>query len=192
MSTLNFMNDAKKAKVVEAAQKVFFRYGYRRVTMADLAEAADMSRPALYLLFCNKEEVFKATLKAFTAGTLAELHGGLPAQATLKEKLRYAFEVWAIRPFILLMASPDAKELIDCSFTFARDTIDRSYTAFEAELEAILAPLEGRAGPLTPAAIARILTRSVHGFKETASSPDELRALVDGLLTMVLAPLDPA
>ena len=37
MSTLIFMNNAKKAKVIEAAQGVFFRYGYRRVTMGDLA-----------------------------------------------------------------------------------------------------------------------------------------------------------
>jgi len=61
------MNEAKKAKVIEAAQSVFFRYGYRRVTMRDIAEAAGISRPALYLLFCSKEEVFEATLRTFSA-----------------------------------------------------------------------------------------------------------------------------
>ena len=79
------MNEAKKAKVVEAAQAVFFRYGFRRVTMGDLAQAAGISRPALYLLFCNKEEVFEATLRAFSARTLGAVRAGLPAQAGVKE-----------------------------------------------------------------------------------------------------------
>ena len=114
------MNEAKKARVLEAAQGVFFRYGFKRVTMGDIAQAAGISRPALYLLFCNQEEVFEATLRAFSARALGALRGGLPAQATAKEKLSFAFEVWAIQPFLLLLASPDAKELVDCRFTFAK------------------------------------------------------------------------
>jgi len=185
------MNEAKKAKVVAAAQSVFFRYGFRRVTMADLAQAAGISRPALYLLFCNKEEVFAATLRAFTARALQEVRSGLPAQPTPKEKLVHAFEIWAIQPYVLLMTSPDAKELIDCSFTFAKEAIDRGYAAFEAELAGILAPLLAQAPPQARSAeqIARILTRAVHGFKEAATSAEDLRGMVDGLLDMVLAGL---
>jgi AcrR family transcriptional regulator len=183
------MREAKQARVIEAAQPVLFRYGYRRVTMGDIAKAAGISRPALYLLFCNKEEVFAATLEAFMARTLAELREGLPAQDTVSGKLRFAFEVWAVRPYTLLMASPDAKELIDCSFAFAKDTLEQGQAAFEAELTGILAPLAAQApGPaLPPEQIARILTRAVHGFKESAASVEHLRTLIDGLLTMVLA-----
>lgn len=188
------MNEAKKARVIEAAQAVFFRYGYRRVTMGDLAEAAGVSRPALYLLFCNKESIFQATLVAFTSRALAELRAGLPAQPTPRDKLRFAFEVWAVQPFRLLMDSPDAKEIIDCRLPFAKATLDQSYAAFEAELAAILAPLAARAPAQSPdpAQTARILTRAVHGFKESVTSQEELRALIDGLLTLTLAALQGA
>ena len=188
------MNEAKKAKVIEAAQGIFFRYGFRRVTMGDLAQAAGISRPALYLLFCNKEEVFEATLRAFSARTLGAVRAGLPAQAGVKEKLRFAFEVWAIQPFLMLMASPDAKELLDCSFPFAKGAIDQGCAAFEAELAAILAPLAAKAPPRWPAPVqlARILTRAVHGFKESAGSLEDLRAMIDGLLELTLAPLERA
>ena len=145
------MYDSKKAKVIEAAQSVFFRYGFKRVTMGDIASAAGISRPALYLLFCNKEEVFEATLRAFTAKALGEVRTGLAADATPRERLAHAFEVWAIQPYLLLMSSPDAKELIDCSFAFAREAIDQGYAAFEAELAAILAPLAGPHAPPCPA-----------------------------------------
>ena len=185
------MRDAKKAKVIEAAQSVFFRYGYRRVTMGDLAEAAGISRPALYLLYCNKEHVFEAVLRAFTTRSLEEVREGLPAHPTPEAKLRYAFEVWAVRPFGLLMATPDAKELVDCGFEFAKDAIEQSLAAFETELTIVLTPLcaETPSQTLTPDQIARILTRAVHGFKESATSPEDLRAMIDGLLRMVLGSL---
>ena len=38
--------------------------------------------------------------------------------------------------------------------------------------------------------IARILTRAVHGFKESATSLEDLRTMIDGLLTMTLAALN--
>jgi AcrR family transcriptional regulator len=52
------MAHEKTEHVIAAARKVFLRYGYRRVTMGDLAEAAQMSRPALYLVFPSKEQIF--------------------------------------------------------------------------------------------------------------------------------------
>jgi AcrR family transcriptional regulator len=185
------MRDIKKSKVVDAAQAVFLRYGYRRVTMGDLATAAGISRPGLYLLFCNKEQVFEAVLRAFTAKALDEVRAGLTSQTTAEAQLRYAFEVWAVRPFGLLTTSPDAKELIDCGFEFARDAIDQSTQAFEAELEAVLAPLctKESSPALAPKQIARILTRAVQGFKQTATSAEDLQAMIDGLLKMVLPSL---
>lgn len=184
------MREAKQAKVIEAAQGVFLRYGYKRVTMGDLAAAAGMSRPALYLCYCNKEEVFEATLRAMLARVLDEVRAGLPGCATLEAKLRFLFEVWAVRPFQMLAGSPDGKELLDCGFAFAREAVDQGYAAIEAELAAILAPeLAGR--PQAPSAeqIARVLTRAVHGFKGAARDADDLRALIDGQLALVLGAL---
>ena len=40
--------------------KVFLTYGYARVTMEDIARAAEISRPALYLLFKNKADIYRA------------------------------------------------------------------------------------------------------------------------------------
>ena len=187
------MREVKKAKVLAAAQTVFFRYGYRRATMGDIASAAGLSRPALYLLFCNKEEIFEAVLRDFTTRTLADIREGLAAQPTPEAKLRFAFELWAVRPFGLLLASPDARELIECGFEFARDAIDQATTAIEGELAAILAPLHAKAAAqaLAPDQIARILNRAVHGFKESAKSTEDLGAMIDGLLAMVLGSLQP-
>ena len=88
-----------------------------------------------------------------------------------------------------LITSPDAKELIDRSFNFAKGAMAGADAAFEAGLASILGPLRATAPPLSPAPaqVARILTRAVHGFKESANSLEDLRAMIDGLPTLTLA-----
>ena len=56
------MSEHKREAVLAAARQVFMRYGYRRVTMGDIADAAKMSRPALYLVIPSKEEIFTAVV----------------------------------------------------------------------------------------------------------------------------------
>ena len=53
-------NEDKHERAVAAAAEQFMRYGFQRTTMADIARAAGMSRPALYLLFPGKEQAFEA------------------------------------------------------------------------------------------------------------------------------------
>ncbi|TIN71546.1 MAG: helix-turn-helix transcriptional regulator, partial [Mesorhizobium sp.] len=52
--------DPKRVRILDGAMKVFLAYGFSRTTMDDIARAADMSRPALYLLFKNKTDIFRA------------------------------------------------------------------------------------------------------------------------------------
>ena len=57
------MGTEKEQKVLNAAWSVFMKYGYKRVTMGDIAEAAGISRPALYLIYNKKEDVFRAVVR---------------------------------------------------------------------------------------------------------------------------------
>lgn len=183
------MGDDKDSKVLEAAASVFFRYGYRRTTMADLAQAIGISRPALYLRYCNKERIFEAVVRRFTTQILEEIRRGVPTQGSVLERLRFAFDLWVVRPYALMASSPDAKDLADCSFEFAQTAIDDGYAAFEAELHAILDAIPNpKAIPgTTPTEIAHILASTARGFKASARSIEELRGMIDGLLKVVLA-----
>ena len=53
----------KKNLIVEAAREVFFKRGYRAVTMKDIVEACGISRGGLYLYFANTKELFEAVLE---------------------------------------------------------------------------------------------------------------------------------
>ena len=182
------MGHEKDVQIIEAATSVFLRYGFRRTTMGDIAEAAGVSRPALYLRFCNKEHIFQASLKAFIARTLDQIRAGLPGFGTPMEQLRFAFECWAVRPFTLMQGAPDARDLASCSLTFAEKVKTQSYEAFEELLVPILGGLPAFAGQdgLAPGAVAHVLAVAVHGFKSEARDVDELRTMIATQLRLVV------
>ncbi len=54
--------DEKKQHIMTAAAEVFTRYGFKKASMQDIADAAMMSRAALYLHFRNKDDLFRSLM----------------------------------------------------------------------------------------------------------------------------------
>ena len=185
------MNEFKKSKILTAARSAFLRYGYRRVSMNDIAEAGGVSRAALYLRFKNKEEIFVGMFMQWVDETVADIEREIAAVATPEKKIEYAFEIWAVRPFEMTMTSTEARELVECSFDFAQTSLRQGYKKFEATIAPVLASLaENHPAKtnLAPEEIAHILASAVRGFKQTATTPDELRQLIRELLILTFSP----
>jgi len=172
------MIETKRSKILTAARSVFLRYGYKRVGMNDIAEAAGISRAALYLAFKNKEEIFVGVFQQWVDEAMADIDRGMEGLATPQEKIRYAFEIWTVRPFEMMAISPEVKELVECSFDFAQAALIEGYQKFEATIAPLLAPVGD------PSRVAHLLASAVRGFKQTATTPAELRSLIDDLLAL--------
>jgi len=187
------MAEKKEEDVVTAAIQIFQRYGYRRVTMADIAGAAHMSRPALYLVFPSKEKIFSAVVKRIFTAMLDEIRQGLGRLAMAEEKLTFAFEVWCVHSFEIILASPDAKDLLQSSYEFATEVTTKAAADFVAILAEVLEPLVGAENKvnLSSFQVAHLLACAVLGFKESATNADELRQMIAGLITIVLTSLNP-
>jgi TetR/AcrR family transcriptional regulator of autoinduction and epiphytic fitness len=183
------MNGEKKSKILTAARTVFLRYGYKRVSMNDIAEAVAISRATLYLAFKNKEDVFVGVFLQWVDETIADIEQEMSKTLDPLEKIKSAFELWAVRPFELTMTSSEARELTECSFDFAEASLRQGYKKFEATIAMVLASLAERhrgKAHLDPEKIAHVLASAVRGFKQTATTPDELRLLIEDLLTLSL------
>ena len=166
---------SKAERVLAAATEVFLRYGFARATMGDIAAGAGVSRPALYLLFPNKEELFAAALKRLNDAELATIREGAPRLPTLRERLLLACEVWGAHGFDLLQAHPDAVDLFDLRLPPVRAV----YEEFQAVIAELLAGVEVRPGiGATPGELARALTFAMQGFKDTAVDGLDFRRLV--------------
>ena len=87
------------------------------------------------------------------------------------------------------MKSAEARELVECGFDFAQASLRDGYEKFEATIVPVLAQLAERRparAHMEPERIAHILGSAVRGFKQTATTPDELRLLIADLLTLSL------
>ena len=62
-SATEYDDDPKRAAVLAAALTVFGRYGFQKTSMEAVAKAAGISRPGLYLLFPNKEQLYRVTMQ---------------------------------------------------------------------------------------------------------------------------------
>ena len=183
------MDIAKRDKVLAAARDVFLRYGYKRVTMNDIAEAASISRPALYLVFESKEEIFKSVYEHFVKETLTEIESKIGHLKTPEEKLRAAFELWTVGPFERMRASSEAAELLECTFGFAQDSVNQGYRSFEKILLPILkshSRFQSAKTKVSAEKTARILSGAVRGFKIVAKDVPEIRSLIEELLILLL------
>ncbi|MDA0260640.1 MAG: TetR/AcrR family transcriptional regulator [Proteobacteria bacterium] len=185
------MSDDKQQKVLDAAQAQFLRYGFRRVTMGDIATAANISRPALYLLFANKEAIFCAIFTRFANGRLAEIEAGIDDFPTVTEQLAFAVEIWIVQPYEMLHHTPEGRELVECSYGFATDVVGASYRRFEAILASAFAPYSTtlKAAGMSPATLAETFALALPGMKSGARNSKHLHALLNRLITIITAAL---
>ncbi|MEC0268119.1 TetR/AcrR family transcriptional regulator [Paenibacillus anseongense] len=183
------MDDKKKLHIQTVALDVFFKYGYKRVSMNEIAEAAGISRAGLYLYFKNKEEVFNATILHYGDLLIEEIEEGLSSKKTPEDKILYAFEVWSINNFDQSLNSPEVKEMTESSYTFAQEPLHASYKKLEVVLISILESQSTSANSLnslSPEKLAHLLTSASRGFKIVARNSSELREMIEDLLRMIL------
>ena len=180
---------ARTEAVISAATGVFLRYGYKRTTMADLASAAQLSRPALYLLFPGKDEIFVAVIRRLNDQMLANFRELLPKLQLLESRLQRFCADWGAHGFELMEKHPDAADLFNLSFPIVREMYEQ-FIKFLAEL------LAKTGGPsrlkVSPAALARNLVYSLRGLRETARDRHHLREMIRLQVEIVVAALQNA
>lgn len=162
--------DARRDKITLAARDVFIRYGFARTTMGDIAAAAGIARPTLYLSFPQKQDIFGAVIDLLVAQKLAQLAEELPQQPDLGARLRHACLSWGMAGYDLVQANPDAKDLFDLSFAPVRE----GHARFADMLSALL----DKGGCHTPQATAQMISAAIKGFKAVATDRDELARMI--------------
>ncbi|MHC2619731.1 AcrR family transcriptional regulator [Bradyrhizobium huanghuaihaiense] len=178
---------SKEQLAVAAATEVFSRYGYARTTMGDIAAAAGISRPALYLLFPDKDAVFAAVIQAMDEQKHREIRTAIARLDGLHAKLLHACKSWGSHGFDLVEAHPDSADLFDLRFPAVRQVYDN----FQS-LVADLIRDQARSAKGTderadePEVLARCLVFGMRGLRETARSGKEMRRLIAVQVTMLV------
>lgn len=92
------VDTSRRATVLDAALTTFARFGYRKTSMEEVAQAAHISRPGLYFLFSSKEVLFRAAVTQVLEHDIATVeHVLADTGRPLPERLVEAFDQWAGR-----------------------------------------------------------------------------------------------
>ncbi len=176
----------RRERIVLTATEVFLRYGFARATLGDIAEAAGISRPALYLVFPGKEEIFAAVLRTLVEDQITRYRAALPRFKTLKNRLLYCTEQWVLAGYRMTASHPDARDAFNMAYPAVRDMYD-VITSFFAELlqDAVAAsPL-----PISAKELASMHIFSLRGMKELAGSEEMMQRIIAHQVQLVLAAL---
>ena len=85
----------RRESVLESAMATFARFGYRKTSMDEIAQAAHISRPGLYFLFGSKQILFREAVTRALDRDLAAIAQELGDTARpVKERILAAFDRW--------------------------------------------------------------------------------------------------
>ena len=75
-----------KARILDAAQRVFLKRGYQSASLDEIAETAPASKPTIYAHFPGKEALFEAVVARVIEG-LTDFEGFAPKGRSVQDKL---------------------------------------------------------------------------------------------------------
>ena len=183
--------DPKRRRVLDGAMKVFLAYGFARTTMDDIARAANVSRPALYLLFRNKSEIYRAIAAAMLSDSLVKADRALSSRAAFGDRLMKMVEDCLISMMRTISASPHGSEILDMKGSLAGDIAadwrrrltERLARAIEEEAAQNGVGLEARG--ISAVALADMLLDGLQGLKTRTLDPDGQRRGARALVAIV-------
>ncbi|GAA4923807.1 helix-turn-helix domain-containing protein [Mucilaginibacter defluvii] len=85
--------DKVREDIITAAEEVFKKYGYLRVSMQDISKASGKGRSTLYYYFRNKMEVFDAVSHRLFSQLLKECQKVISPEATFVENIERYYTV---------------------------------------------------------------------------------------------------
>lgn len=175
--------DEKRKRILESAFEVALRYGYQRMTMDDVAKASGMSRPALYLQFRNKGEIFSAIASEMMGRALVGARAALDGPGPIEDRLFAAIKTGILDPVEFLHSTAHGAELMDMKHQLAGDAM----VSWHAKKLAMVADALEASGVtaakhLTGMQLAQILLDGMDGLKMRAKTSlerhDGAKALV--------------
>jgi AcrR family transcriptional regulator len=149
----------RRASILDAAIPVFGRFGFKKTSVEDLAEAASISKQGLYLHFSTKEESFLAAMQKYSDDGLSLVQQELTRrQTSLFARLTGAMDVWFGRH--LATFTPESFDVIEASNRLPGNQFEEYKFSFQAKITKTLAdsPAFKRAkNTCTPEEIAQVL-----------------------------------
>jgi AcrR family transcriptional regulator len=174
---------AKANAIVLAGLRLFTQYGYRKTSIDDIAQAAQVAKRTVYLHFENKAAVFLAILEYLGDQVRQRCAAAERAGGTAVDRLTGFLDAYFGMGFELFSKSEHMPELAETFSTLARSRIGHLNSEYQEQLARFLRSLEktGEVGRppqgLTVEDIVSILVQAAEGAKHDAKVHGDRQAL---------------
>ncbi len=181
----------KQSAILSAAYDVFINYGFRKTSMDDIARVAGMSRPALYQLFRNKTDIFRALSMRLLDLMVNDARNALRSDKPFGERLFDAIDASILAQHRKICTTPHGVELMGVNDEFAGDLevkwcatmtdtiaaeIEEAHKHGEISLDGLSVDAE---------AVAAIIMQALEGLKADAIRGNPVEQKVERLITFV-------
>ena len=178
--------DQDDAHILDAAMSVVIRYGMKRTTMADIAQAANVSRQTLYDRYGDKDGIMAAAIRLTTRRNAAELRAAFASALGLAEKFDAYIDVIVWRFCDVMQAMPDVADL---ERGMGPASVEASAEAIAVKRQLLAEMLSGHLPEGGPSAteLAAFIELASTRTKMAEPSRQVLAGFIDTLKTAVLA-----
>ena len=177
-------DQTRRDQILDAAIETIGQYGYKRTSMDDIATVVGISRPALYQVFRNKADIYRAGIQRYCDESMKGAAAALDEDHPLEERLRKAFDVTIIAPHRMIETMPHGVELLSQKQEIGQDLMDK-WSAKFGELLRETFEREPGLSPDIAVKLAATVMNVVTGLKARGISADETSAEFEKLLGLV-------
>ena len=183
-----------RTRILDAAMLVFRRQGFRRSSIEQAAEAAGLTRQALYHHFKSKEALFRAVIERLhesaLAAEIAAAHAAEKGGGSLADILVAAVSAKLSHLAASLAGSPHVEELFSEHLVQARDLYQKYAAAYATQLAATITRVCRKQGltlnaGMTPGDFARCVEMAVNGTKSAYPAMQPADAFLKDLEIML-------
>ncbi len=176
-------------QIVEAAARVFARYGIGKTTMGDIAAEAGVARQTLYNAFDGKDAVLRAVVRMAMDQALQQIRAGWAETADLGDRLQVFFDHGPIGWYDQMQAMPDSAQFLEGLHKTAQEEKLRAARLWSEALAGILSdhrPALTAAG-MTPEEYADFIYNAAVNAKYDAPTRAALLSRLAALRASVLS-----
>jgi len=168
---------AHRERILDAAERLLGRFGYRKMTVDDIAAEAGIGKGTVYLSFPSKEEVVLSTVDRIVERVCTAMEEAAARDASAPDRLRAMLRARVLVRFEAVAAY--SASLNDLLGSIRAALLARRVQHFEREISLLVRVIAGgqQEGELTagaPRRIGRALVLATNSFLPYALSPDEL------------------
>jgi AcrR family transcriptional regulator len=175
----------RRAAVLESALATFARFGYRKTSMKEVAQAARISRPGLYFLFASKEELFRSAVSQALEADIAEVERVLgQLDLPIRERLLQSFDLWAGR-YIGPMTK-DISAVVDDNPELLGDLVERLPRRFGVLITTAIEDWAAVPNRKLAVGLARTLISASIGIKYQARNRSDYRQRLTVAIDLLL------